>query len=577
MENSQNNIPSQPARFSAELTLLKALIWSASYREKIASMFNISDFSKELGAVFAVVVNLIKNKEELSKNSIEQKLNRPLPVTLFDFAPLSSEIEKAIDILSKTVGAQRKTLEIFYLWKKKIEELNLRVEGGTLELKQWAEAIKGMFGENKADSPEQAKKIAELEKNLQEVKISFEESAKKLSLKEAELAEKTKELTETEKELEEIEKELLEEKKLNKLQERKNEELKKEQPKAQNAPFLPSSGTITTVIKTETGINNYWDVVFSRLRDSRRPYVTELLTGFEELDKRLGGLTGISLLYGPPKKGKTSLALQLSFETVANNDSFLIYYTTDNRPEALYCRLIAQLSGINPKVILSGNLNNLDEIEKKMFWQSTDFINSLSNRIHIIGIDSIPKNYGELKKQIDSVSELSGMNTGLITVDSFPVFSECIDISSDVNRLSETMTMLRKMQTMYNICVLGVSYTDSSSELNRIRYMADNIYDMRFNVGKTPGDNSHGNVLKDGAVDLWVSSREFGEFYVPLMMSRESLLFTPRTKSFKARPIVWEKRKSAKTADSDVDNQAGEHGDAYTELLHNSVDKSVRK
>lgn len=529
MKNSQASL--FPSRRSIEIALLRTLIFNSVYRTDIASVFVPADFSQEARPVYSAILNSINNNTELNRENLEYVLGQPISLPIFDCSPAEKEIETALELFKRKIFNHRKALEKISLWKNTIDELTTQVEQGFIEPKIWVEEIQNLIPVPRIESAftsEQDQKLANLEIALREQEMSLNTKTQILQEKEEEIA-------------------------------RQELALKK-------VSRIDLGGKLydTNEEKSPYALKSSWDDVCAKLKQYKKPYAAELKTGFAEIDDRLGGLSGISILSGPPKKGKTSFSLQLAFETIVHNDSFLIYYTTDNRPEALYCKLLSQISGVHPKYIMGGMIEELSEMQLKMFFQALDFVNGMKDKIFIIGNDGMPRNKKEFKGHLDYMRQNAKTSRGLVVIDSLHIFANCLDFGSGQDNMSATIGMLRNVQTKYDIAIFATVYSEISAESQKIRYMVDNIFDMRFGTGKTASESS--NFSKDGYLDLLVTSRDYGDFYLPLAMSKDSLSFITRKRAFKARQIIWQKgrqvRQAAEHEDVSFENQlAGYAGD----------------
>lgn len=471
------------SRDSIEETLLKALFFYPETRDVISEQFMAADFSQDNRSFYTIFLNLLKQNQKISKQAAEQLLGWPIPESLFEGKPSYEEVEKAVELFNRKIFNHRKALEKITSWKRTIDDLTLMVEEGKLEPKIWVEKVQDLVPAPRIESgfvAENREKLANLEAVV-----------------------------------------------------------RKQDPRLIDDDIISDLKQNSGLKSCYLNMKSIWDNVYGNLQAYQKPTAIELKTGFSEIDDRLGGLSGISVLAGPPKKGKTSFSLQLAFETVVHNDSFLIYYTTDNRPESLYCKLLSQISGIPVKTIIKAEFDKMTDMQKHMLSQAMDFVNGLSNRIFIIGNDMMPKNKEQFRTQIESVISGSNCLLGLIVIDTLNIFADSLDWDNRHDSVSETLIMFRNLQTEYDIVFFGTTYSDNSASSQRLRYMVDNIFDMRFGAGKAATD-SH-NFSKDGYLDLVVTSREFGDFNLPLALSKDSLSFVTRKKAFKARQIVWDK------------------------------------
>ena len=75
-----------------------------------------------------------------------------------------------------------------------------------------------------------------------------------------------------------------------------------------------------------------------------------LSTGFEKMDNALNGVSGINIMGGQPKAGKSCFFMQISTETAKMNRP-VIYYDFENGRQKIYTRTLSRISRLSEKEI----------------------------------------------------------------------------------------------------------------------------------------------------------------------------------------------------------------------------------
>ncbi len=87
-------------------------------------------------------------------------------------------------------------------------------------------------------------------------------------------------------------------------------------------------------------------------------------TGFTKLDAAMDGLSGINIMGGPPKAGKSCFFMQISTK-IARRKVPVIYYDFENGRQKIYMRTLVRTSSLIEKKIRNGNLNDEEAAQFK--------------------------------------------------------------------------------------------------------------------------------------------------------------------------------------------------------------------
>ena len=85
-----------------------------------------------------------------------------------------------------------------------------------------------------------------------------------------------------------------------------------------------------------------------------------MVSGFERMDKALGGLHGVNIMGGLPKAGKSCFFIQTATE-MARRKVPVIYYDFENGRQKIYQRTLCRLSRLSNEQIINGRLNKKEQ------------------------------------------------------------------------------------------------------------------------------------------------------------------------------------------------------------------------
>lgn len=166
-------------------------------------------------------------------------------------------------------------------------------------------------------------------------------------------------------------------------------------------------------------------------------------TGIETLDKATMGLSGVVLLGGIAGQGKTSLALQIAYETCVR-ETPVIFYSLEMPKRAIYTKILNRLSGVSyADILLKGrpyldpDIQNHDLLDNKLdlyslfnkdeaeaLGEARDGLVKLGNRFYVRSRESgeQPINFSTLQAEINLVKTKHNAERVLVVVDHLQVF-----------------------------------------------------------------------------------------------------------------------------------------------------------
>ena len=124
--------------------------------------------------------------------------------------------------------------------------------------------------------------------------------------------------------------------------------------------------------------SEFLEPYYKTLGDGTLEYLG-IKTGLAELDKKTLGLDGLIVLGGIAGQGKTSLALQLAFDTCELGTP-TIFYSLEMPKRAIFTKILNRLAQVKYSDILLKGRQYLDETrqDKNLLGENTDFYKLLS-------------------------------------------------------------------------------------------------------------------------------------------------------------------------------------------------------
>jgi replicative DNA helicase len=137
-----------------------------------------------------------------------------------------------------------------------------------------------------------------------------------------------------------------------------------------------------------------------------------LKTGFPKLDKAVEGLSGINIMGGPPKAGKSCFFMQISTQ-IAQNGTPVIYYDFENGRHKIYLRTLVRISRLTEKKIRQGPLDPDESRTLKTAWAQ---FSSLLAHFRVVTERKLTPEV--MRRHIDFIKHETRRNDLLLVIDS---------------------------------------------------------------------------------------------------------------------------------------------------------------
>ncbi len=204
---------------------------------------------------------------------------------------------------------------------------------------------------------------------------------------------------------------------------------------------------------------------------SSKSGITGVPTGFEDLDRKLGGLQNSDLIVlgGRPSMGKTALAVNIAVNAAkyyesANEEKSVLFFTLEMSKDQLANRILSASTGIPVASIHRGDMK---QDQFRTYVEATQAISELplyiDDRFHIDSRAAFP-----VKTLVKRARRhCKNHNTGLIVIDYLHLMQSTGSAQADQNRTVEISEITRALQWLardLNIPVLVVSQLSRALE-----------------------------------------------------------------------------------------------------------------
>ncbi|MFO7606375.1 MAG: DnaB-like helicase C-terminal domain-containing protein, partial [Desulfurivibrionaceae bacterium] len=135
-------------------------------------------------------------------------------------------------------------------------------------------------------------------------------------------------------------------------------------------------------------------------------------TGLQCFDRAMGGVHGLNVIGGPPKSGKSCLAIQLATE-VARRRMPVIYYDFENGRQKIYQRTLSRLSRIEVEKFTEGRLSG-DELQR--FESAGESFRELLDCFRVVNDRGLTPEI--MRRHIDFLRHETGRDDAVVVIDS---------------------------------------------------------------------------------------------------------------------------------------------------------------
>lgn len=223
---------------------------------------------------------------------------------------------------------------------------------------------------------------------------------------------------------------------------------------------------------------------YKRLGDGSSDFIG-IRTGLDELDKATYGLDGLIVLGGIAGKGKTSLALQISFDA-CEKCTPVLFYSLEMPRRAIFTRLFSRLANISyADIILKGGpyLDDMrenngmckEEINTNMLFTLEEIqrlkrakmhIESVSHKFYVRDVsDKLEITANQIEKEIQMVKAEHEAEKVLVIIDHLQIFKS--DNYTDLkDRIDRIMADFKKINERTEACILLISQKNRAGYYN---------------------------------------------------------------------------------------------------------------
>ncbi|MDQ7822940.1 MAG: DnaB-like helicase C-terminal domain-containing protein [Candidatus Eremiobacteraeota bacterium] len=302
-----------------------------------------------------------------------------------------------------------------------------------------------------------------------------------------------------------------------------------------------------------------WSNLISLFEKGEPRELSGLKTGIQELDRKSLGLKGLNVLSGSPKMGKTTLALQLATEIARHNDCLSVFYSMEMDRKSLMLRILSRISHIPYEHFVLCKGKNLADKERARFTKSREVFDTFRQKMVILDRTSTELDSEQIFYQIDALLKRAQNEKVFIVIDSLPSFSltgkDMAKPSSFGPVFHHILGKFRLIQQYFGAIILLVypkhygTHQDQEADdgVYDLVHVVDTFFEL-LNKSKTSTASDYYNEYTTEAeeIDLCASSRETGQWYIPLTFMKSFFDFTHRKKGFKATKITWGEQEEPK-------------------------------
>jgi replicative DNA helicase len=224
-------------------------------------------------------------------------------------------------------------------------------------------------------------------------------------------------------------------------------------------------------------------------------------TGIKEIDRATMGLSGVIVLGGIAGQGKTSLAIQIAYETCEKGTP-IIFYSLEMPKRAIYTKILNRLSKVGysdillkgkpyldpeakEKDLMGGEVdykNLFTKDEKDALKQAQDRLIKVGDRLYIRSRerDEAPINFKTLETEINLIKTKHQAERVLVVIDHLQVFTLEEKVTDQIQKESKLIDGFKGVSEKTDTPILLISQKNkqgfSSSGLESIKGSVDIVY-----------------------------------------------------------------------------------------------------
>jgi replicative DNA helicase len=497
------------------MIILKALVWKNPLSPEIVKIISPADFSPNLRKVYAALINMFDIGIDIKAKTLQDALESDVQLPLFDHAPRDKDVSACLEMFRQKVLERRKAVEKIMEWKQNIDNLTHMVNDGDLEPRVWLERMSKIMPAQRPEEKSRTPERIELATNRSEARGSGVDMPPEGSL------------------------------------EREPDGGGGEEKKG--APPSPIVGALEPS----------WGMLLKEFEKGEGRELTGLSSGLEALDRKTMGLKGLIAVAGTPKMGKTTLALQLATDVARVNNALSIYYSLEMDRQTLMYRLLARISQLPFRIITLGQWSALKEKDLERYRKAKKHFDTFKNKLVILDRASTEVDSDKMFYQIDGLIKKTKKEKVFIVIDTLPSLAI---LGEEEGRYGHSMRTVqaekilgkfRLIQKVFGATILFIypkNFIPLMVEKQNIPepcydlvYAVDSFFEMMnktemYNKADFKGSLDYYNemVTQEEEIDLWSTSRDTGQWFLPLTFIKAYFTFAYRKSGFKATKISWQ-------------------------------------
>ena len=153
-------------------------------------------------------------------------------------------------------------------------------------------------------------------------------------------------------------------------------------------------------------------IFMEALEKDRGKSLLGVSTGFEKMDQAMNGISGLNILGGQPKAGKSTFFMQISTEA-ARRGVPVIYYDFENSRQKIYLRTLCRLSRLSEELL---RLENPDPGAAGRLQQAQKEMKKMLRFFRVVTDRQLSPDI--MRRQIDFIQHETRLDSCLVVVDS---------------------------------------------------------------------------------------------------------------------------------------------------------------